>query len=113
VSEFIHDVRAIPVDGRPHLGESIRFWNGDPRGHFEGDTLVVETTNFNDKGQLFAELGGGIKQTSHMRVTERWTRTDEKAIRHEFTVSDPGGFTQPFTAGRPPKRGPPPIFFVA
>jgi hypothetical protein len=112
LSEFIHDVRSIPVDGRPHLGENIRFWNGDPRGHFEGDTLVVETTNFNDKGQLFAELGGGIKQTSHMKVVERWTRTDEKTIRHEFTVSDPDVFTRPFTAVQTHKIAPPNFFVV-
>src|SRR5262249_34832622 len=54
-TENIHDVRAIPTDGRPHVGNNIRFWNGDPRGHWEGTTLVVETTNYNDKGQVFSE----------------------------------------------------------
>jgi hypothetical protein len=98
VSEFIHDVRMIPVDGRPHLGADIQFWNGDPRGRWDGDTLVIESTNFNDKGQVFAELGGGIKQSSQMRLVERWTRIDAKTIRQEFTVTDPAVFSRPWTA---------------
>ena len=98
VSEFIHDARLIPVDGRAHLGADIRQWNGDPRGRWEGDTLVIESTNFNDKGQVYAELGAGIKQSSQMRLVERWTRINEKTIRHEFTVTDPAVFSRPWTA---------------
>ena len=62
--EMIHDARIIPVDGRPHVASSIRLWNGDPRGRWEGDTLVVETTNYNDK----ADLPGNIRQTEGLRV---------------------------------------------
>src|SRR5262249_54151834 len=112
ISEFIHDARMIPVDGRPHLNDSVRLWNGDPRGHWEGDTLVVETTNFNDKGELFTEIGGGFRQTRNIKGTERWTRTDAKTIRHEFTVTDPDVFTQPVKAVTTHKMAPPNFFVV-
>ena len=96
--ENIHDVRAIPTDGRPHLGQDIRFWSGDPRGRWDGDTLVVETTNYNDKGQVYGEIGGNILQSSQMRVSERWTRVDARTIRQEMTVTDPLVFSRPWTA---------------
>jgi hypothetical protein len=96
VVEMIHDVRIIPVvsgpsDGRPHLPSNVRQWLGDPRGHWEGNTLVVETTNFTGKTRF--------RNTSDkLRLTERFTRTDADTILYEFTVDDPATYTKPWTA---------------
>ena len=112
ISEFIHDVREIPVDGRPHVGAAIRQWNGDPRGRWDGETLVVETTNFNDLGQVYAELGAGIKQSDAMRLSERWTRTDKETIVHRLTIDDPKVFSRPWTIEKQHKLQPPGFFVV-
>ena len=80
--EMLHETRIIPTDGRPHAPETVRSWLGDPRGHWEGDTLVVETTNFNDK---VAFRGA----SENVKITERFTRVSDDAIRYEFTVDDP------------------------
>jgi len=97
--ELIHDVRIIPLDNRPHLGPAIRQWLGDSRGHWEGNTLVVETTNLNDKvtdrGPTFFGVG------SEMKLIERFTRTDADSIDYRFTVEAPGTFTRPWTAAIP------------
>jgi len=80
--EMIHDVRIIPTDGRPHVSADIHQWFGDSRGHWEGNTLVVDTTNFTDKT---AFRGSG----ENLHVVERFTRTDADTVKYEFTVSDP------------------------
>src|SRR5580700_1110372 len=80
--EMIHDVRIIPTDGRPHLPADVHQWLGDSRGHWEGNTLVVDTTNFTDKTAL---RGSG----ENLHVVERFTRTDADTVKYEFTVSDP------------------------
>jgi hypothetical protein len=81
---MIHDTRIIPLDGRPHVGANIRMWNGDARGHFEGNTLVVETTNFNDKGVIGTSAATGrirgIPHSEELRVVERFTRIAEDVI---------------------------------
>ena len=89
--------RVITTDNRPHLPEAIRQWGGDSRGHWEGDTLVVDTTNFNDK---VAFMGAGPR----LHVVERFTRTDADTIRYTFTVSDPDTWTTPWTAELPMVR---------
>jgi len=89
--EMIHDTRIIPLDGRPHLPEGIRQWFGDSRGHFEGDTLVIDTTNFTDKT---AFQGSGPK----LHVVERIRRTGPNDIEYSFTVEDPETWDQPWTA---------------
>ena len=94
LSEQIHDLRIIPTDGRPHLPSSMRLINGDSRGHWEGNTLVVQTTNFTD--QTAYENSG-----EHMRLTERFTRTGPHTLMYEFTVDDPESFTKPWTARYP------------
>jgi hypothetical protein len=94
--EMIHDARIIPVDGRPHVSAGVRLWNGDPRGHWEGATLVVETTNFNNKG----DVKGGVRQTETLRVVERFTRLDAKTIDYRATFEDPA-FTRPWTVAFP------------
>jgi hypothetical protein len=90
--ESMHDVRVIPLDGRPHIDSNIRQWNGDSRGHWEGDTLVVDWTNFSDK----QEWEGGVLQGT-MRFTERFTKIDANTINYEVTVTDPATWTKPWT----------------
>jgi hypothetical protein len=92
--EMIHEARIIPLDGRPHLPGSTRQWLGDSRGRWEGDTLVVETTNFSDKTN-FRGSGSGL------HVVERFTRIDADTIDYQFTVTDPTTWTRPWTASYP------------
>jgi hypothetical protein len=92
--EMLHEVRVIPLDGRPHAPEGYRSWLGDSRGHWEGDTLVVETTNFNDK----AAFRGA---SENMKVIERFTRVSDDAIRYEFTVHDPSTWEIPWKGEMP------------
>jgi hypothetical protein len=98
--EMIHESRVIPLDGRPHVDPGIRLWNGDPRGHWEGETLVVETTNFNGKGQISTSAAGGrmrgIPQSDTARIVERFTRTDAKTILYEVSIDDPKVYTRPW-----------------
>lgn len=105
-NEMIHDARIIPMDGRPHVPASIRLWLGDSRGHWEGDTLVVETTNFSDKTAFQGA-------SENMRLTERFTRVDPDTLLYEFTVNDPAAFTRPWTAQIPSVRSDGPIFEYA
>ena len=103
--EMIHDVRVIPLNGRPHVDAGLQLWNGDSRGHWDGDTLVVETTNLSDKGWT-ATSGSqgrirGIAQTKDTRVVERFTRLDEDTIDYQVTVTDPAIYTAPWTAQIP------------
>jgi len=86
-----HEVRVIPTDGRPHAPAGVRSWLGDSKGHWEGNTLVVETTNFNDK---VAFRGS----SENLKVTERFTRTGDETIRYEFTINDPSTWEKPWTA---------------
>ena len=104
--EMIHDVRIIPLDGRPHAPQSIRQWSGDSRGHWEGDTLVVNTTNFTNKTNY---RGSG----ENMRLTERFTRVAPDTLNYEFTVDDPASFTKPWTAAIPMMKTQGPIFEYA
>jgi hypothetical protein len=102
VVEMIHDARIIPLDGRPHLGAGLSQWLGDSRGHFEGDTLVVETTNFTDKiferGTTVTAFGSGWK------LVERFRRVDADTIDYQFTVNEPRTFTKPWTVAAPMTR---------
>jgi hypothetical protein len=93
--EMIHDARIIPLDGRPHVRENLRLWMGDARGRWEGDTLVVETTNFNEEGAA----AGARDATATMRVVERFTRVDAGSIRYLATVEDPSSWMRPWTVG--------------
>jgi hypothetical protein len=108
--EMIHDARIIPLAGplgaRPHVNAGVRQWMGDPRGHWEGDTLVVETINFTDKTRF-------QRASANMRLVERFTRTAPDTITYEFTVDDPSAFTRPWTAQIPMKRTDGPIIEYA
>jgi len=94
-NEMIHEARLVPLDGRPHAGKGIQMYMGDPRGHWEGDTLVVESTNFTDRTGLGGN-GGGAIHSAGLRLTERFTRTAPGTIRYEFTVDDPATYTRPW-----------------
>ena len=93
VNEMFHDARVIPLDGRPHLPENVRQWTGDARGRWDGNTLVVETTNFTNKTSFRGS-------TENLRLTERFTRTGPDTLLYEFTVNDPA-FTKPWSASIP------------
>ena len=106
LSEQIHDVRIIPTDGRPHLPQEVRQLLGDSRGHWDGNTLIVETTNFTDRTSF---RGSG----EHMHLTERFTRTGDDTMTYEFTVDDPETFARPWTARIPMTRAKGPLFEYA
>ena len=101
LNEQIHSVRAIPLDGRPHLGSGIRQWMGDSRGRWDGTTLVVETTNFNGK---YARAGRpqvgrtDVLSSEHQSLIERFTRVDAETLLYEYTVTDPNTWTDSWTA---------------
>jgi len=96
LDENIHDVRGIPLDGRPHVGGNIRQWNGNSRGHWDGNTLVVETTNYSTK-TTFAFPSA----PESMRATERFTRVAADQIDYSFTIDDPATYVRPWTAMLP------------
>lgn len=106
--EMIHETRIIPIDGRPHLPSSVRQWNGDSRGHWEGNTLVVDTTNYNGKGWIATSAATGrikgIPQSEALHVVERFTRADKNTILYKVTIDDPNVYTQPWTLSIPLSR---------
>jgi hypothetical protein len=98
LDENIHDVRIIPLDGRPRLPANVHQWNGNSRGHWEGNTLVVETTNYSDKTEL------RFPSSTNTRAVERFTRVSDDLIDYQFTIEDPTVYTRPWTAVRPMQR---------
>jgi len=104
--EMIHDTRIIPLDGRPHLPSSVRLWLGDSVGHWEGSTLVVDTTNFRDTGGFFG-------WDDHLHVVERFSFFDSNAILYKFEVDDPTAFTQPWKGELTLERTPGPLYEYA
>ena len=97
VTEMIHDARIIPLTKSNHVEEEIRLWTGDSRGYWDGDTLVVETKNFNDLTQSFSVFGSATGKF----LTERFTRVNEYTVDYEFTIEDPDTFTDRITARVP------------
>ncbi len=101
--EMIHEARVIPLDGRPGLPSAMRSYMGEPRGHWEGETLVVETTNFN--GTIGVTGNGRLQPASDaLRIVERFTRTDGDTIQYQATVTDPKTWTAPWTVSFPLTR---------
>jgi len=92
--EMGHEVRIIPTDGRPHLPSSVRLWKGDSRGRWEGDTLVVETTNFSNKNSFRGS-------SENMKLIERFQRLDADTLIYQFTVEDPETWVRPWTVEIP------------
>ncbi len=93
--EMIHDARIIPLDGRPRVG--VRQYVGESRGHWEGNTLVVETINFRSDAAAFIAFGA----SDNLRVIERFSRVDSDTLAYEFTIDDPTTWAQPWTAQFP------------
>jgi hypothetical protein len=91
--EMVHEARIIPLDGRPHAGSNIRTYMGDSRGRWEGNTLVVETTNIIPDTTGF----GGTTMSDTARLVERFTRVAADTLKYEITVNDPETYTKPFT----------------
>jgi hypothetical protein len=104
--EMIHDARIIPLDGSPHPPKNVRLLMGDPRGHWEGNTLVVETTNFSDKTNFRGA-------SENLRVIERFTRTDTNTLLYQFTIDDPTSWTKPWSGEIPMKKAAGPLFEYA
>jgi hypothetical protein len=106
LTEMIHDVRIIPLDGRPQPNQKVRQWTGVSRGRWEGQTLVVETANFNGKNPFRGA-------SENMRVTERFTRTAEDTILYKFTIDDAATWAKPWSAEMPMVKTGGPIFEFA
>ena len=102
-TEENHEIRVVHLDQRPRIDPRIRLWRGDSRGRWEGDTLLVETVNFNGKG-------GFRGSADALHLTERFTRVDGDTILYEFTADDPGTWTEPWTAEMPLKVSPAPLY---
>ena len=106
LNEMVHDSRIVPLDGRAPLPGGLRQWLGSSRGRWEGDTLVVETTNFRpDTASFSPSVVASIGSGATLNLIERFSRIDENTLLYEFTVDDPVTFTRPFTAALPMKRG--------
>lgn len=101
--EMIHDARIIPLDGRPHLPSRIRQWMGDSRARWEGNTLVVEVTNFTDKTPVHTIQGiaARVNHSEDLRVVERFTRVKADTIDYQVTIEDPRTFTKSWTVSLP------------
>jgi len=95
--EMVHDTRVVPLDGRPHVNSKVRLYMGDARGHWEGDTLVVETTNFKGNTTGAGPNGGGTPFSDHVRMTERFTRVAADIVDVATTIDDPKTYTRPWT----------------
>jgi len=103
--EMIHETRVIPLDGRPHVDDKIRMYMGDSRGHWEGNTLVVVTTNMTDKTSVGSNGAGyngeGGIHSAALKLTERFTRTAENTLQYEATLDDPKTWSKPWTLAFP------------
>jgi hypothetical protein len=102
--EMIHETRIIPIDGRPHGAASIRSYMGDPRGRWDGSTLVVETINFNGRTGSYARNGNGNPTSQRLRLVERFTLTNRETLQYEVRVDDPDTYTAPWTVALPLAR---------
>jgi len=102
VNEMVHDARIVPLDARPALGDRLRFWAGEPRGRWEGSTLVVETKNFSDNGTGTFGVPGLVDRNLHL--VERFTRTADNVLTYSFTISDPSVWARPWSAEVPMTR---------
>ncbi len=101
LQEMVHEARVIPTDGRPHANPNIRSYMGDPRGHWEGNTLVVETTNFLGGKTGIGANGGGTPTSDALKITERYTRIGPNEMKYEATIDDPKTYTAPFKIAFP------------
>ncbi len=98
--EMVHDTRIIYTDGRPHINQAIRQYLGDSRAHWEGDELVVETTNLTDRTAIGLN-GNGNRHSTQMKLTERFKRVADNVLQYQLTVDDPVTYVRPFTMSLP------------
>ena len=106
LNEMVHEARIVPMDGRPHIPGHVRQWRGDSRGRWEGDTLVVDTTNFTSK-TTFRGSGSGV------HLVERFTRVDADTLLYEYTIDDPESFETPWSVAVPMTKTEGPMFEYA
>ena len=106
MTEMIHDARPIPLDAGPHAPPAVQQWFGDSRGHWEGDTLIVDTTNY--KPRSFMSVS-----SEKLHVIERFSRTAEDTLNYAITIDDPGTWTKPWSLMIPLKRSPKPVYEYA
>jgi hypothetical protein len=106
MTEMIHDVRVIPLDGRPHAPAAVEQWLGDSRGHWEGDTLIVDTTNY--KPRAFMSVS-----SEKLHVIERFSISGPETLKYEITIDDPGTWTKPWSLMIPLRRSPVPVYEYA
>jgi hypothetical protein len=103
---MIHDARKIPLNGGPHIPSAIQQWFGDSRGHWEGDTLVVDTTNY--KPRAFMSVS-----TEKLHVIERFSRSGPETLKYEITIDDPGTWTKPWSLMIPLRHSAEPVYEYA
>ena len=106
MNEMVHDIRLIPLDGRPHIPDQIRQWHGDPRGYWEGETLVVESSNFSAKTSF-------RRASDNLHLVERFTRVADDMLLYEFTVTDPTTWVRPWTVSFPMVSSDQPLYEFA
>jgi hypothetical protein len=106
LNEMVHNARIVPTDARPHLSPAVRQWVGDSRGHWDGDTFVIETTNFYNTTSFRGS-------SPNLHLTERFTRVDADTLLYEFTANDPSTWTKPWTVQIPMVRSDGPIYEYA
>jgi hypothetical protein len=106
LTEMIHDVRSIPIDGGPHPSAAVEEWLGDSRGHWDGDTLVIDTTNY--KPKAFMSIS-----SEKLHVIERISRSGPETLKYEITIDDPGTWTKPWSLMIPLRHSPHPIYEYA
>ena len=106
VSEMVHDTRVVPLDGRPLPPAAISQWHGEARGHWEGDTLVVESTRYTDESAFRGATGG-------LRLVERFTRVGPDTIHYEITADDPATWARPWTLMFPMRKTDQPLYEYA
>jgi hypothetical protein len=111
--EMIHDARIIRMDGSPHLPPAIRRWMGDSVGRWTGDTLVVDTTNFNDSGGFYGDAGGNFGWDRNLHLVERFSLLDADTLLYRFEIDDPTAFTRPWKGELTMTRSPGPIYEYA
>jgi hypothetical protein len=108
VAEMIHDARIIPLGDGRHVDARVRSWGGDSRGHWEGRTLVVDTTNFNDRGWIVTSQGApgvrGVPVSEQLHIVERFTPVDHDTLQYEITIDDPVNYTAPWKVAYPLAR---------
>ncbi len=112
-AEMMHDARIIRLDGRPHLPPELRRWLGDSIGRWEGATLIVDTTNFNDGGGFYGDAGGNFGWDRNLHVVERFSLLDPDTLLYRFEIDDPTAFTKPWKGELTMARSAGPIYEYA